>query len=100
MKTKSEVSQRVEVDATPHYLVGSVSSEIPSVLTPGEDQVADMNTEHVEKDGSDAVRGTKRNPRRWVVKKHVSHVDEIQMYDQPVGEFAWGGRPVAQRSEI
>jgi len=37
-KTKSEVSQRVEVDATPHYPVGSVSSGIPSVVTPCGDQ--------------------------------------------------------------
>ena len=34
MKIKSEVSQRVEVDATPHCPVGSV---IPSVVTLGGD---------------------------------------------------------------
>jgi len=82
-KTKG-VSQRVEVDATPHCPVGSVSSGIPSVVTEGGDRVADMDTEHVEKDGSDAARGTKGNPRRWVVKNHVSHVDEVHM-TQPVG---------------
>ena len=60
IKTKSEVSQRVEVDATPHCLVGSVSFWIPSVVTSGGDRVADMDTEHVEKDGSDAARGTQR----------------------------------------
>jgi len=49
----------VNVDATPHYLVGSVSSGIPSVVTLGGDRVADMDTEHVEKDSSDAVKGTK-----------------------------------------
>jgi len=51
MKTKSEVSQRVEVDGTPHCPVGSVLSEIPLVVTPGGDRVADIDTEHVEKDG-------------------------------------------------
>ena len=55
MKIKSDVSQRVEVDATPHCPVGSVSSEIPSIVTPGGDRVADMDTEHI-KDGSDAAR--------------------------------------------
>ena len=64
MKTKLEVSQRVEVDATPHCPVGSVSSGIPSIVALGGDRAADMDTEHVEKDGSDAVRGTKGNSRR------------------------------------
>ena len=59
MKTKLKVSQRVEVDATPHCPVGSVSSGIQSVVTPGGDRVADMNIEHVEKDGLDAARGPK-----------------------------------------
>jgi len=76
-KTKG-VSQWVESDATPHYLVGSVSSRIPSVVAPGGDRVADMDSEHVEKGGSDAAKGTKGNPRRWVVQKHVSH-DEVHM---------------------
>jgi len=52
-------------------------------LTPGGDRVAYMDTEQVEKYGSDAARGIKGNPRRWVVKKHVSHVDEVHM-TQPV----------------
>ena len=69
MKIKSEVSQWVEADATPHYLVGSVSSEISSIVTPGGDRVADMDTKHVEKDSSNATRGTKGNLRWWVVKK-------------------------------
>jgi len=41
---------------------GSVSSGISSVVTPGEDRVADIDTEHVEKGGSYAARGTKGNP--------------------------------------
>ena len=59
IKTKSKVSQRVEVDATPHYLFSSVSSGILSTVTPGGDRVADMDTEHVEKDGSNAAREPK-----------------------------------------
>ena len=49
MRKTKVVSQRVEVDATPHCPVGSASSEIPSVVTSGGDRVADMDTEHVEK---------------------------------------------------
>ena len=39
----------MEIDVTPHCPVGSVSFEIPFVVTAGEDRVADMDTEHVEK---------------------------------------------------
>ena len=49
MKTKSEVSQRVEINTTPHYLVGLVLSGIPSAMTLDGDWVADMDTEHDEK---------------------------------------------------
>ena len=62
MRKTKVISQRVNVDAIPHCPVSSVSSGIPSVVTPGGNQVADMDTEHVEKDGSDAARGTKGNP--------------------------------------
>ena len=79
MRKIKVVSQRMVVDATPHCLVDSVLSEIPSVVTPGGDRVANMDTEHVEKDGSDAARGTKENPRRWVIKIHASHVDEVHI---------------------
>ena len=47
MKTKSEVSQWVEVDATPHCPVSSVSSGISSVVTPSRDRGADMDTKYV-----------------------------------------------------
>ena len=87
MKSKSEVSQRVKIDATQHYPVGSVSSGILSVVTPSGDRVADMETEHVEKDGSKAARETKRNPLRWVEKKRVSYIDEVHM-TRPVGFVA------------
>ena len=46
-----------------------------------------MDTETVEKDGSDVARATKGNPRRWLVKKHVFHVDEVHM-TRPVGFVA------------
>ena len=58
MRKTKVVSQRMEVDATPHCLVDSILSEIPSVVIPGGDRVANMDTEHVEKDGSDTARGT------------------------------------------
>ena len=61
----------MEVDATPHCPVGSVSSGITSVMTPGGDRVGDMNTEHVEKDSSDIARGTEENSRMWIAEKHV-----------------------------
>jgi len=64
MKTKSEISQRVEVDTTPHCPVVSVSFGIQSVVTPGGDPIADMDTEHVEKDDSDVAEGIKENPGR------------------------------------
>jgi len=86
IKSKSEVSKQVEIDATPHCPVGSISSGIPSVMTLGGDRVADMNTEHVEKDDSDAARVTKENPQRWVVKKHASYVNEVHM-TRSVGHF-------------
>ena len=69
MKTKLLVSQWVESNATPHSSIGLVSSEISSVVTPDGDRVADMDAEHVEKIISIVSRGTKRNSRKWVVKK-------------------------------
>ena len=78
METK-EVSQRVEVDATPSSPVGSVSVKTshptsPDV-TPGGDHVARVDTEHVE-DIDEIVElfaaiRTKVKPYMWV-KKHES----------------------------
>jgi len=62
MKTKLLLSQWVRSDATLHCPVSSVSSEISSVTTPGEDRVADMDIKHVGKVISIAARGTERNP--------------------------------------
>ena len=42
-----EVSQRVEVDATPPSPVGSVSVKTPPDVTPGGDHVARVDTERV-----------------------------------------------------
>ena len=47
-KTKV-VLQWVKVNTTLYCPVSSVSSEIPSVVTPGGDRVANMDTEHGEK---------------------------------------------------
>jgi len=47
METK-EVSQRVEIDATPPSPVGSVSVKTPPNVTPGGDHVARVDTEHAE----------------------------------------------------
>ena len=69
----------MESDATPCYPVGLVSSGISSVVTPDEDRVANMDTEYVKKFGPIVARGTKRNPQKWVVKKHGSQVDEVHM---------------------
>ena len=77
MRKTKVVSQRVEIDATSHYPVGSASSGIPSIVMLGGDRVVDMDIKQVEKGGSDAARGTKGNPRRWIVKKHIYHVDEF-----------------------
>jgi len=60
-KTKG-VPQRVESDATPHCPVGSVLSGIPLVVTLGGDRVVDIDTEHVEKGGSDEAKEIKGNP--------------------------------------
>ena len=48
LKTK-DVSQRVEVDASPPPPVGSVSVRTSPYVTPGEDHVASFDTEQVEK---------------------------------------------------
>ena len=45
-------------------------------MIPSRDRLADMDTEHIEKAVSVAARGTKRNPRKWVIKKYGSQVDE------------------------
>ena len=60
------VSQQVKLDATPHCPVGSVSSWIPSVVTPNGDRVADMDIEYIEKVCSVIAKGTKRNPWKWL----------------------------------
>ena len=83
-----EVSQRVEVDATPPSPVGSASEKPPSPvgsasekssldMTPGGDHVARVDAEHVEDIDQNvelfAAIGTKVKSRSWV-KKHESQV--------------------------
>ena len=70
-----EVSQRVEVDATPLSPVGSVSVKTSPDVTPGGDHVARVDTEQVEDIAENvelfAAIGTRVKPRTWV-KKHES----------------------------
>ena len=72
-----DVSQRVEVDATPPPPICSVRSS-PDV-TPGGDHVASFDAEQVEDIDENVelfvVIGTKINPRKWV-KKHESQIGE------------------------
>ena len=79
MKTKLVVLQRVESDATPCCPIGSVLFGISSVVTPGGDPITDMETGHVGKVDSVAARRAEGNPRKWIVKKHGSQADEVQM---------------------
>jgi len=77
-RTKTgEVSQRVEVDATPPPPVGSILVRTSLDVTPGGDHVASFDAEQVEDIDENvelfAVIGIKIKPRRWV-KKHESHV--------------------------
>ena len=69
-----EVSQQVEVDATPPSPVGSVSVKTLSDVTPGGDHVVRVDTEQVEDIENVelfAAIGTKVKSRSWV-KKHES----------------------------
>jgi len=74
MNTK-EVSQRVEVDATPPSPVGSVLMKTSPDVTPSGDHVARVDTGYVEDIDENvevfAAIGTKVKPRKWV-KKHES----------------------------
>ena len=74
METK-EVTQQVEVDATPPSPVGSVSVKTPLDVTLGGDYIARVDTEQVEDIDENvelfAAIGTKVKPRTWV-KKHES----------------------------
>ena len=74
MKTK-EVSQRVEVHATPPSPVGSVLVKTLSDVIPGGDHVAGVDTEQVEDIDENvelfAAIETRIKPRKWV-KKHES----------------------------
>jgi len=67
------ISQWVEVDATPPSPVDSVLVGISLDVTPGGDHVVVMDTEHVELIGAKEI---KLNPRKWV-KKHESQIAEI-----------------------
>ena len=78
LKTK-DVSQRVEVDATPPSPVGSVSVRTSPDVTLGGDHIASFDAEQVEDIDENvelfAAIETKINSKRWV-KKHESQVGE------------------------
>ena len=62
------------VDATPSSPVGSVSIGISTDVTPDGDRVVILNAEQVN---LIAAKRTKKNPQKWVVKKHGSQVGEL-----------------------
>jgi len=70
-----EVSQRVEIDATPPSPVSSASVKTSPDVTSGGDHVARVDAEQVEDIDENvelfAAIGTKVTPRSWV-KKHES----------------------------
>ena len=69
LKTKS-VSQRMEVDATPPPLVGTISVEISSDVIPDGDHIAMMDTEQVEQVAVNwvSISGVDKSPKgyTWV----------------------------------
>jgi len=71
-KTK-DVLLRVKVDATPPSPVGSVSVGISPVVTPRENRVAMLDTEHID---LIAMERTKLNPWK-LVKKRESQIGEL-----------------------
>jgi len=63
MKNK-DGSQRVEIDATPPFSVGSVSVGMSPDVTPGEDREARLDIKHVEgKINLIAAQETKKNSK-------------------------------------
>ena len=80
MKTK-DISQRVEVDATPPSPVGSVSANISPNVTPGGDHVAGLDAEQAEED-VELFEGieTKMNPQKWGVNKREYQVGELDKF--------------------
>ena len=77
-KTK-EISQRVEVDATPPSPVGSVSVKTSPDMTPSGDHVASFDAKQIEDIDENvklfAAIGTKIKPRKCV-KKHESQAHD------------------------
>ena len=83
LRTK-DVSQRMEVDATPPPLVGSISVRTLQDVTPDGDHVASFDSKQVEDIDENielfAAIGTKINPRRWVEKyeSQVGNHDKLK----------------------
>ena len=81
-KTK-EVSQRVEVDATPPSPVGSISEWTLPDVTPGGDHVASFDAEQGDDINENvelfAAIGTKEKPRKWVIKHESQACDRDKL---------------------
>ena len=60
IKTKLVLSQQAKSDTIQHCPIGLVLYGISSVMTLCENQIGDINNEHVEKVCSVAVRGPKK----------------------------------------
>ena len=78
MKTKN-VSQRVEVDATPSPPIGPVSVRTSPDVTPGGDHTASFDAEQAEDIDENielfaAIR-IKINPRKWVKSMNLKLVN-------------------------
>ena len=73
-----DVSQRVEVDTTPPFTVGSLSVGISPDMTLGRDHNAAMDTEQVE---LFAAKGTKLNPQKQVKKRESQNgeLDKLKL---------------------
>jgi len=75
----NDLSQQVEVDATPPPPVSSVSVRTSLDVIPGENHVVSFDAEQVEDIDENielfAAIGTKLNPRKWV-KKHEFQVGD------------------------
>ena len=78
MKIKA-VLQRVDNYAIPSSLIGSTSFGISQYATLSVDHVAVLDAKQVEEKiiYMIAARRTKKNPQKWVMKKHGSQIGEL-----------------------
>ena len=66
------------VDVSPPSPYGSISVKVSLDVTLGRDQVARLDAEQIEgKVNLVVLEGTKKNPQKWVVRKHGFQIDEL-----------------------